>query len=61
MKRQLFKYKRKWKHFQTYMENFKTSFPEYQAGDELHDFGHENWTPATWVFHEIYKLSREAK
>ncbi len=52
------KYKRKWKHFQHYMENLKASFPEYQDGDEQHDFGHQNWHDSTWVFHEIYKLSK---
>lgn len=52
------KYKRKWKHFQRYMENFKASFPEYRPNDELHDFGHDDWTEGTWVFHELYKLAK---
>ena len=51
-------YKRKWKQFETYMENFKSSFPEYRPKDEFHDFGHADWKPATWVFHELYKLAK---
>ena len=51
-------YRRKWKQFQRYMENFKSSFPEYRPDDELHDFGHRDWTEGTWVFHALYKLSK---
>lgn len=55
------RYRRKWKHFVQYMENFKKSFPEYREGDELHDFGHDDWGPETWVFHECYKLAKGVK
>lgn len=57
----IFGYRKKWKHFQRYMEHFKSSFPEYRTYDELHDFGHPDWTEGTWVFHECYKLAKGIK
>ncbi len=47
-----------YQHLVQYMENFKNSFPEYTKNNELHDFGHNNWTEGTWVFHELYKLAK---